>query len=342
MSDMCDASNPTRAQAPGKRRLVTVLPHFWLSIHRGYRCRDSGVCCSSGWQIPVERTRASEVARAIETGHVSPLVTSWMTDMPGAPQDVAGAMALRSDGHCVFHREPSRGSTGTGACGIHAWRPASCEHFPYVCAIDPRGVRVTLSHYCPTAAEMLFDTNTAVEIIDGPPVFADRRLPEGMDARDALPPVTADRSRLMSWDEVTAWEREALADVVASAAAPLPPERELYDAARRAIAPSLSWPAAPDRLEEAWQAHVAPAWPELSRVAGHYLAAKLFASWSLYLGAGLPEVLRAVDVARAVLDVEAVRQCLAAGRRLDAPLLKEAIRRSDLLLVHYADPTPGP
>lgn len=68
-----------------------------------------------------------------------------------------------------------------------------------------------------------------------------------------------------------------------------------------------------------------------------YRAAKVFSSWALYLGDGLPAVNRLADQALAVLRVEAARQCAMSDGPLDAARLKEAIRQSDLLLVHYAD-----
>ena len=95
----------------------------------------------------------------------------------------------------------------------------------------------------------------------------------------------------------------------------------------------------PDRLERAFEVLVVPGWLDLSPVIGRYLASKVLASWALYTGSGFPEVLRAVAMARAVLGVEAARQCLRAERALDRALLKEAIRQSDLLLVHYAEPS---
>jgi hypothetical protein len=49
-------------------------------------------------------------------------------------------------------------------------------------------------------------------------------------------------------------------------------------------------------------------------------------------------VLRSVTVAQAVLQVEAVRACAEPQARLDRERLKQAIRRADLLLLHYADP----
>jgi hypothetical protein len=43
-------------------------------------------------------------------------------------------------------------------------------------------------------------------------------------------------------------------------------------------------------------------------------------------------------LALGLLRAEAARGCADAGRALDPDLLKEAVRRSDLLLVHLADP----
>ena len=48
--------------------------------------------------------------------------------------------------------------------------------------------------------------------------------------------------------------------------------------------------------------------------------------------------MRAVAVAQAVLQVEAVRACAEPGAHLDRERLKQAIRQADLLLLHYADP----
>ena len=49
-------------------------------------------------------------------------------------------------------------------------------------------------------------------------------------------------------------------------------------------------------------------------------------------------VLQLARTAAAVLRVEASRQCAMYQQPLHRELLKEAIRQSDLLLVHYADP----
>lgn len=325
---------------------------YWLSTHLGYACRHSGACCSSRWPIPIERDRAALVQRAIDEGCVRPAVAAWLEPAPNAPGDVAGILAHRPDGDCVFH--------GPSGCAIYGARPGSCEHFPHVCVIDARGIHVTLSHYCPTAAAMLFRDGVP-EVVEGPPLFFDGRRPEGLDAEDALPPTRwgaadgadtdrgvddadgADRRRartpcLMGWDEVTRWEQRAVHEVASDARVPALPELALFEGARDAVPAGLWWPGAPPDVEQAWARWVAPAWPSWTAVVGRYLAAKVHASWAMYLGSGPADVRRGVDIARAVLQVEAVRGCVCAGRALDRPLLESAIRQSDLLLVHYADP----
>lgn len=102
------------------------------------------------------------------------------------------------------------------------------------------------------------------------------------------------------------------------------------------MAPHVAWPEATPHLEDICGSLVAPAWPAFEPVITRYLAAKAFASWAAYLqDEGIAAVLQSVETARAVLHVEAARQCARADRILDAPLLKEAIRQSDLRLVHY-------
>lgn len=159
------------------------VKYFWLNFHLPYRCRHSGACCTAGWPIPIEPERA------IVLGCGGTL-----------PQDATGA--------CVFHN---------GRCTVYEQRPMSCVHFPYVCVTDARGVQVTLSHYCPTAASLLFDHRGPIEIVEGPPPIAGFEIPEGLDARESLPPLReaspkpqAPRPSLMSYAEFSEWERNEL------------------------------------------------------------------------------------------------------------------------------------
>ena len=221
-------------------------------------------------------------------------------------------------------------------------RPVSCEHFPFVCVTDPRGVHVSLSHYCPTAADLLFTATAPVAVVTGPAVLPDGREPEGLDAREALPPVddarVASGPRLMDWDEVSRWEQALVTTLANERRVPGDPDLQLFEDAVASVPPALAWPAPIDDTVRVWRDRVAPAWGQWTAVAGRYLAARAHASWAMCLGSGPADVMRAVAVAQAVLQVEAVRACAEPEARLDRERLKQAIRRADLLLLHYADP----
>ena len=176
--------------------------YFWLNFHVDYACRRSGACCVSGWPIPVERDRVPRIQQLSRRA-------DWLVPTIGAPDDVAGKLVLGPSGHCVFH--------GDRGCEVYPTRPASCSHFPYVCLIDPRGVHVTLSHYCPTAAAMLFDHDGPIEIVEGPAPPTGLDIPEGLDARESLPPL-ASPARLMSFDEFSTWEEDAVRTISADMA----------------------------------------------------------------------------------------------------------------------------
>ncbi len=85
-------------------------------------------------------------------------------------------LAARDNGHCVFFE------AGRPGCSIHGVKPSGCNHFPYLCLIDQRGVHVTLSHYCPTAAALLFEHRGPVAIVEGRAPTGDDDV-EGLDAR---------------------------------------------------------------------------------------------------------------------------------------------------------------
>ena len=330
---------------------------FWLSTHVGYACRHSGACCTARWPIPIERDRAPAVQAAIAAGRVH-APEDWYRAAPEAPADVAGVLARQPSGACVFHRPDGEvsGLPSAGGCAIHPLRPVACRHFPYVCVIDPRGVHVTLSHFCPTAANRLFDVEVDVSIVKGPAVPLEGVEPEGLDAREGLPPAElgaqgpalgaapgtmpapGTRPRLLSWDAVSQWERMLVARLGKNSSIPDAPSVGAFDRARAAVLPGWAWPEAPADVVRFWHSLVAPQWGGWTQVIGRYLAAKAHASWAMHLGTGPPAVERMVGVSRIVLQVEATRACLSRGGGLDRPALTEALRQADLLLVHYADP----
>jgi hypothetical protein len=266
------------------------------------------------------------------TRDVIPLrAVPWLVSTPDLPDEVAGTLALRDNAHCVFFE------AGKPGCAIHDVKPASCAHFPFVCLFDDRGVHVALSHYCPTSTSLLFEHRGPIEIVEGPLPIPELGMLEGLDAREALPPLRpGSREQLMSFEELSAWERDQIAGAKVDELQG--DDVTLFDRARAAVPPPLSWPEAPGNLESIFFSLVAPSWPGFEDVLTRYAAAKTFASWSLYLGDGVEAAAETARIAHAVLRIECARQCRAFGRPLDRELLSNAIGQSDLLLVHYADP----
>ena len=306
------------------------MKFHWLNFHVPYACRDSGMCCTAGWPIPVESARVPAIDVAIVQKVIPLRVGPWLSAAADAPDDIGGVLALRDNGHCVFFE------AGRSGCAIHEVKPAACVHFPYVCLIDPRGVRVTLSHYCPTAASLLFEHDGDIAIVEGPSPVPEGHVLEGLDARDALPPTATDRPRLMSWEEFTAWEGVHVAQAMVG---PMEPgDLTLFDQARAAVPQPWDWPAARPDVEEAWSALVEPMWSRYEGALRRYAAAKIFGSWAAYQGDGLAAVTRVAAIAAAVVRVETARRCAENGQPLDRYTLERAIGQADLLLVHYADP----
>ncbi len=189
---------------------------LWLSCHVHYGCRHTGACCRSGWPLPVEAAVVPAIAAAVAAGRVRTVDADpiWLHESAEAPAGLAGTFRLAGPG-CVFHlpRDQAAAAAGPGShhCAVHAVigpeaLPASCQHFPRVCLIDDRGVRVSLSHFCPTAATMLFEHRGPLEIVAGPAAVPGRPVPEGLDARAALPPRLTP-TVLMDLEALTAWER---------------------------------------------------------------------------------------------------------------------------------------
>lgn len=201
---------------------------LWLSCHVDYACRHSGACCRAGWPLPVESRVVAAIDAAVTSGRVPTVDGSvvWLQETSEAPDGIAGTFRLAS-GACVFHVARESGQEAASAarhCAVHATLghealPASCQHFPRVCLVDGRGVRVALSHFCPTAAAMLVDATRPVTIVRGPEAVPGGGVPEGLDARDALPPRLSDRV-LMDLDALTAWEAHVVNALAGSSAWP--------------------------------------------------------------------------------------------------------------------------
>jgi Fe-S-cluster containining protein len=384
MADQTLGASDTRPERPRVRV---------LALHADYRCRSSGVCCTSSWDIPVDPKVEDGLRAALREGRLRPA---------GAPAEACfqrlaalphgSRVVLGTDGHgrCVFLEE------GLGnLCAIHrqlgaSALPSACRDFPRMAVLSPGRASISLSHYCPTAAAMLFRpgggaarSDPLLRIVEDPPGFPPSRPYEGLDARDALPPLLRP-GVLMSWETHARWEAHAVSTLAEEDVAPEDALVRLVSRAEKVrrwtlgagdfdgyldralrtqaeptthgwpkepATPLAAWCAAadavpdvrlaprpPEELAEADARWVTPAWPSLARPIRRFLAARAFASWLALQGEGLRTTVSGLSLALGVLRAEAGRGCREAGRALDAGILQEAVRRTDLLLVHLASP----
>jgi hypothetical protein len=267
-----------------------------------------------------------------------------------APDDVAGIVALSANGHCVFHRDGCEIHRRVG----HGAMPSACQHFPREVLIDPRGVSVTLSHYCPTAADLLFTHTGPVTIVDGPPALPDGD-PEGLDARDVLPPLLTE-GVLMDFEGYSAWEAHMVR--VLTADDDTSPEA-VVDRLESDLALLQRWRPGGESLAAVVAAFVRDTddegggggvssrqWGQVATGGGksrlvdqstpdqsttpaenviirRYLATRAFASWAAYQADGVSAVVHSLRLALALLREH--------SRRMP---LREAIRQTDLHVLH--------
>jgi hypothetical protein len=289
---------------------VESVVTYSLSIHADYRCRHAGACCTAGWEIPVEVHR----------------------------QPVVGTATLSTAGGCRFFD-----AGGDRLCELHRTHghdalPMACQQFPRRVLLDDRGVHVALSHFCPTAASMLFRDDVPLEIVADPPAFPCDAYYEGLDARGALPPLLAPEV-LMDLESYSAWEREAVrlfarddwtADqalsALASATATLSKWRQGGEPLLDAVAHSF------DRHRSATGAVRTD--QRLFRPLRRYAAAKIFACWTAYQSDRLSDVVVHARKALKVFASEAERICKESGRTVDESVLHEAAQTADYRLLH--------
>lgn len=182
---------------------------FALSIHADYRCRHSGACCSADWDVPVELPVYRSLAEAVAAGRLEPSPAAAGLDPfivePDLPDNAAAILERTRAGDCVFFERGSNLCLVHRALGADAL-PATCRHFPRIAVRDPRGTFITLSHYCPTAASLLFRDDVGVEIVENPPAFPPADYEGLVVGPDDLPPLLHPRM-LMDYDAYSAWER---------------------------------------------------------------------------------------------------------------------------------------
>jgi Fe-S-cluster containining protein len=188
-------------------------PVFALSFHADYRCRHSGACCTADWDVPVElpvyqslRAVMADDRLRLPTAvaHLDPFIIE-----PDLPEDVAAILQRNEAGDCVFL------DRGAKLCIVHRdvgepALPETCRHFPRLAVRDGRGTFITLTHFCPTAAAMLFRDDCPVAVVEAPEAFPPAEYEGLVIAEDDLPPLLAP-SMLMEPDAYSAWERHMVA-----------------------------------------------------------------------------------------------------------------------------------
>jgi hypothetical protein len=180
-----------------------------LSLHADYRCRNSGVCCGTDWDVPMELPVYRSLRAAVDAGQlkVSPesgTLAPFVVD-PELPPDAAAVFERTDHGNCVFFDSGSRlcmvhRDLGEGALAV------TCRTFPRLSIDDPRGTFVALSHFCPTAASLLFRDDVPIGIVFDPPAFPPADYDGLAVTPDDLPPLLHP-DMLMDLDGYEAWEQ---------------------------------------------------------------------------------------------------------------------------------------
>ena len=198
----------------------------------------------------------------------------------------------------------------------------ACRNFPRVTLRDGRGVFITLSHFCPTAAALLVEDRD-ITIVVAPSSLSLNGEVEGLDATAVLPPLLRP-AMLADADGYNAWEAEAVSvfnDRRLRA-------RETLAIISAATADVCRWQPGSetlsDRVHEAFdraragRGDRAPRRSPLEHAIKSFLAAHLFASWCAYQDGGLAAVVRGVETAFAALEQElAIAPFIAAVRAAD-------------------------
>ena len=190
----------------------TAVPVYALAFHADYRCHNSGACCTAHWDVPVELPVFKSLSEAVSSGTLRTADTSagvhpFIVESD-LPEGAAAMLERDEEGRCVFYAGASR------RCIVHrdlgeAALPATCRHFPRISVQDSRGTFVSLSHFCPTAASMLF-RDVPVQIVASPPAFPAADYDGLIITADDLPPMLTPRM-LMDLDGYTAWEGHMVA-----------------------------------------------------------------------------------------------------------------------------------
>ena len=325
---------------------------------------------------PARAARRAGTSRPSHLSHGQSRFASAAQAAGLRPRDGDTVLGKGPDGACVFFER-----SGAGSCRVHAALgeralPSVCRHFPRVVVSDPRGTHISLSHFCPTAAALLF-AGGALSIVDAPATLSLDGTAEGLDATSTLPPLLR-TGMLTDYEGYAAWETAAIT-ALDTAGAGVDDALRIVDGCTRAMA---AWSPGGETLAEcvarifstgagcsgadegttnsdearalllssvpagidvpailsapAPSADPGDAWRTFDRPIRRYLASRLFGAWWPHFGLTLPETVTAVRTIATVLQDQVAREL----PRCESPrhAVLEAIRDTDLLAVHLSDP----
>ncbi len=190
---------------------------------------------------------------------------------------------------------------------------------------------ISLSHFCPTAAALLFESGDSwppAGIVQAPATLAEVGPLDGLDARDAWPPLLRP-GVMMDLDSYAAWERLGVELLTREGIAPDISLDALATTTRRIVrwGPGTAIPLL-HAVRDAF-GMLAPPTDVLEphqQALKRWLAARLFGNWTAYQGDGLDAI---VTYLRGCFDT------FVSELERDGSAL-EAFRRSDLLTLHKA------
>jgi hypothetical protein len=311
-----------------------------------------------------------DIVAAVLSGRIVPLRSTAHPFLPATDGAVV-SLARADSGACGFHNQHRCSLQDAGG---EAMLPSACRHFPRVFLRDGRGCLVTLSHFCPTAAAMLLDP-APVQVVDAAPPLALEDPVEGLDARDALPPLVrpgmlADLEGYAAWEAavvralldapdaetalaaiergtevVRQWspKRGRLADAVALAfsadrdrvAAPAPMSCGF------ALVKGLTGPhplmAIPEGFDDDWARLRDQAAGPLRDPIARYLAACAFGNWVASRGQGLRSIAAWLRACHDVLRVQLVTHLRDLHEHIAPAAVIEPVRMADYIMVHTVD-----
>jgi len=268
---------------------------------------------------------------------------------------------------CLIHREAGQDAL-----------PSACRHFPRTFLRDGRGTFVSLSHFCPTAADLLTRDEPLDVVTATAPLMIGEPI-EGLDAGDALPPllrpgVLCDLAGYGAWeraaigvlaradvtweealrriaaatDHVRAWAprdgpledrvTEAFLRPTCDSGSSVPSDRHLVDLVSRLTEGRAGDDARPiDEFDRLWNDRIGREFERYDTAMKNFLAARLFASWIAYQGRGLRSIVHWIRAAAALVRQRALRRALESNQPITREDFTEAVRATDLLLLHVID-----